>query len=227
MSVPSRAEVRVKICGICRPEDAGLAAVAGADYIGVILAPGYARTRSTTEAAAIFRAAPGVARVGVFVDAELGQMIEAASRLELDVLQLHGDEAPELAAVVRGAGGWEVWKAVRPRDGEEFIDGVAAYAGVVDAILLDGWSGAGAGGTGTRFPWDAVAAERDRLPAGARLVVAGGLDPDNVGTAVARLRPDIVDVSSSVEESIGVKASDRVRRFIAMARGASRSGVGR
>ncbi|HEX7050975.1 MAG TPA: phosphoribosylanthranilate isomerase [Longimicrobiales bacterium] len=210
---------RVKICGLCRPEDAGVAEAAGADYIGVILAPGGPRSQPIEAAAAIYAAAPGLKRVGVFVDASPETMASAARRLGLDVLQLHGAEDPRTVAALAADVGREVWKAVRPRDRAEFLAAVDRYGPVADALLLDGWSERGAGGTGTRFPWDEVAAVRDRVPAGLRLVAAGGLHPGNVTEAVARLSPDIVDVSSGVERRVGEKAPERVRAFVAAVRG--------
>ncbi|HEX6937823.1 MAG TPA: phosphoribosylanthranilate isomerase [Longimicrobiales bacterium] len=210
--------MRVKICGVCRPEDAAIAEECGADYIGVILAPGYGRSRTPEEAARIWAAAPRSRRAGVFVDPSPGSVLEAAERLALDVVQLHGAEAPESVAALRAQGRFRVWKAVRPRGPEDVVAAVAAYASAADALLLDGGSGGAAGGTGARFDWDAVAAVRGRLPPDLALVVAGGLDPENVAAAIARLSPDVVDVSSGVERSPGVKDPDRVRAFIAAAR---------
>jgi phosphoribosylanthranilate isomerase len=211
--------VGVKICGVCRPEDAGVAAAAGADYIGVILAPGFGRSRTAEQAMAIYAAAPGLARVGLFVDQGPEAIRAAVERLGLDVVQLHGEETAESAAELADLG-CQVWKAIRPRDGQEFVEAIGRYGAVVSALLLDGWSGQGVGGTGTRFPWDAIAAVRERLPAGIALVAAGGLGPENVADAVARLRPDVVDVSSGVERVRGEKDPEKVRAFVARARAA-------
>lgn len=210
--------MEIKICGLCHPGDAGIAAEAGADYLGVVLAPGGPRSQSVDSAASIFAAAPGVRRVGVFVDATEAEIVEAGVRLGLDVVQLHGTEPPELIAALRTTKRWEIWKAMRPRDRDELIAGLSIYGEIADGILLDGWSARAAGGTGARFPWDEVAAVRDRVPAGVRLIVAGGLGPENVATAIARLAPDVVDVSSGVEAVIGRKAPERIRAFIAAAR---------
>lgn len=218
--------VEIKICGLCRPEDAALAAEAGADYLGVVLAPGGRRSRSMEEAAAIFGAAPDVRRVGVFVDAVVDEVVAAARRLGLSVVQLHGGEAPQVAAELRAAGEWQVWKAIRPRDRSEFLAGVEAYGAVVDAVLVDGWSAAAPGGTGARFPWDEVAAVRSSVPAGLRFFVAGGLEPGNVAEVVARLAPDGVDVSSGVEAVVGEKAPEKVRAFVAAAREAAAGSPG-
>lgn len=211
----------VKICGLCRPGDAAVAADAGANYVGVILAPGRTRSRSWEEAADIYAAAPAVVRVGVFVDADETTLLDAAERLELHVLQLHGTENMETAAAVRGRG-LGVWKAIRPRDADEFRAGVERWSGAADALLVDGWNAHAEGGTGTRFDWDTVASLRDLVPPTLGLVMAGGLAPGNVGGGIARVRPDIVDVSSGVEHAPGEKDPARVRAFIAAVRGAPR-----
>lgn len=224
--------VKVKICGLCRPEDASLAADARADYLGVILAPGGRRSQTVDSAARIYAAAPGVRRVGVFVDAAPDLVRATAERLELDVVQLHGDEVPEQVAELRGHP-WRVWKVIRPRSAAEVLEGAERFEGLADAILLDGWSASAPGGTGTAFPWAEVAEVRGRLPAGLELAIAGGLGPLNVAEAIARLAPDIVDVSSGVESAIGVKDPILVRGFATAARAAApstaydRAGTGR
>ncbi|HEX7091459.1 MAG TPA: indole-3-glycerol phosphate synthase TrpC [Longimicrobiales bacterium] len=210
--------VEVKICGLCRPEDARAAVEAGADYVGVVLAPGGPRSQTVASAKAIFQAAAGARRVGVFVDASTEEAASAARALGLAVLQLHGSEPPEQVAALAAAGPWQVWKAVRPRRREDVAAAVDAYGGVAAALLLDGWHPTRAGGTGTTFPWDDVAPARGLVPRGVRLVVAGGLTADNVAAAVGRLAPDVVDVSSGVESRPGVKSAERVRDFVAAAR---------
>lgn len=207
----------VKICGLARRGDAELAVRAGATHLGVVLAPGGKRSITVAAAAELFRDL-SARRVGVFVNATADEMAEAAERIGLGVLQLHGDEGPELVAELRRPG-LEVWKAVRPRSAEDFLAAVDRYAGVADALLLDGWSAEAAGGTGARFPWEEVALHRRRLPAGCALVVAGGLRPENVERAVALLRPEVVDVSSGVESAPGIKDADAVLAFIDRARG--------
>lgn len=209
----------VKICGVCRPEDARTAVEAGADYVGVVLAPGGGRSQSLERARELFDAVGDAARrVGVFVDTDAAEIQVAARRLGLDVLQLHGGEPPELVESLRRAGPWRVWKAIRPRSGAEFAAAVERYAGHVDGIVVDGWSSRAPGGTGERFPWREVAEHRGTVPAGVLLVVAGGLDPENVARAVALLRPDVVDVSSGVEAAVGAKDTARVAAFAAAAR---------
>lgn len=213
----SVAGLRFKVCGITRREDAEAAAVAGAAYLGVVLAPGGKRTVPPEAAGDLLDGLPA-ARVGVFVDASADALRRAAEAARLDVLQLHGAEPPELLLRLRAEGRWRVWKALRPRGAAEFREGVARWAGAADALLLDGFSAEAHGGTGTRFPWEEVAAVRGGLPAGTELVVAGGLRADNVARAVELLRPDVVDVSSGVESAPGVKDRAAIERFAAALR---------
>jgi phosphoribosylanthranilate isomerase len=210
--------LEVKICGLTRREDAEAAAAAGADYAGVILAPGYRRSVLPAAAAEILGSLP-LRRVGVFVDAGLEEIRAAAERAGLDVVQLHGFEPPALARALREEGRWRVWKALRPRSVAEFVAEVERYAGVVDALLVDGWSERAAGGTGTAFEWEEIARQREALGETA-LVVAGGLSAENVARAVRLLRPAAVDVSSGVERSPGAKDAAAVAQFVAAARGA-------
>ncbi len=208
----------VKVCGLTRHEDARAAVECGAAYLGAVLAPGGRRTVTAEAARAIFEGLDA-RRVGVFVDAGLEELEAAARTAELHVLQLHGDETPELAAELR-ARGWHVWKALRPRTGAEFAAEAPRWAGAADALLLDGFSAAARGGTGASFPWAEVAARRAALPAGMALVAAGGLRPGNVAQAAGILHPDVVDVSSGVESAPGIKDADEIRSFVQAARSA-------
>jgi phosphoribosylanthranilate isomerase len=207
----------VKICGVCSPEDAALVAELGADFIGVILAPGRARSRTVEEAALIYAAATGLRRVGVFVDAMADEVLRVAERLQLDVVQLHGAETAEQALVCQHEG-HVVWKAVPVRGAADVKVALGVYEGSADALLLDGASAAASGGTGTAFRWTDVGPVLDGWPSSLRLVVAGGLHADNVLAAIGALRPDVVDVSSGVEAAPGVKSEQRLRRFITAAR---------
>jgi len=213
--------MRVKICGLCRPEDARVAARTGAEYGGVILAPGGPRSQTIASAERILAAGQSLVRVGVFVNASVDDVKAAARALDLSVLQLHGRESPALVEALRGAGSWRIWKAIRPRSGEAFARGLERYAPVVDGILVDGWSGSVAGGGGVAFDWSEVARHRDRIPSGTEWIIAGGLTAENVAGAIAVLGPDTVDVSSGVESERGVKSAAKVRAFIEGARAAA------
>lgn len=215
----------VKICGLTRRQDAVAAERAGARFGGVILAPGSPRTVSPSEVIEIFEGS-ALERCGVFVNESPDMVVRLATDLKLSVVQLHGDEGAGEAEQIRAETSAEVWKAVRPRSGEEFLAAVEVYGDRVDGILLDGWSPAARGGIGARFPWGEVAPHRDRLPPGTRLIAAGGLGPINVAEAVALLQPDGVDVSSGVERAPGIKDEALIREFVSAAEVApARKGV--
>ena len=224
---------QAKICGITRPEDARLAEEGGASYVGAVLVPGSPRYLDPEGAR---RVADAVAIPLVVVTANL-TAVEAHAAAEAAgarAIQLHGDESGETIVALReldaasGASPRELWKAVRVRGNGEGSGppGAAAaqvgealrrWAPLVDVLLLDAWSPSALGGTGTSFPWEALEALdalRAQLPPGFRLGVAGGLDPGNVAEAIRRLRPDLVDVSSGVEASPGVKDPARIRAFL-------------
>jgi phosphoribosylanthranilate isomerase len=203
---------RIKICGITTPGDAAAAVAAGADALGVVLAPSK-RQVTIDQAAEVFAEVPPfVARVGVFVDAHADEVWEAVSRLELTAVQFHGDEAPETCEMAPA----RVIKALRVGPG---FDPHAAdvYRGVVSALLLDTLVEGERGGTGLAFSWDDVAGH---LPAWAPVVLAGGLGPANVAEAVRVLRPFAVDVSSGVESAPGVKDHRLIEEFVAAVRAA-------
>ena len=208
--------VQVKICGLCRAEDARLAIEAGADYLGVVMGAG-PRQQNAAGAAAIWNGLR-TNRVGVYVDPfDPTELVQVAERLELDVIQLHGSESPDLCEALRGAGPWAVWKALHLSAAGELETGMVRYADSVDGLLIEGRSPRGAGGVGARFDWADVALARRDWPQGLALVVAGGLTPENVGEAIAALEPDVVDVSSGVETEICRKDPSRMRAFIAAA----------
>jgi phosphoribosylanthranilate isomerase len=203
----------VKFCGLTRRADARLAASLGARYGGVILAPGGKRSVDPAAAAELFQDLP-LTRVGVFVDAGLDEVRRAAEEAGLHVLQLHGAEPPSELAALRAEGRWTIWKAVRPRSAAELRVALDRYRTDADALLLDGWSAAAAGGTGARFPWEEISEYRDEIPDSLDLVVAGGLTPGNVERAIALLRPAVVDVSSGVESAPGVKDPAAMPAFL-------------
>lgn len=212
--------VRFKICGLTRSQDAKTAAVAGATYGGVILAEGSPRTVTPERARAVFTGS-SLRRCGVFVNPSIEELVRASATAGLDVIQLHGDEDADFVRTAKGETRAEVWKVVRPRSGAEFAAAAADFAAVADGLMLDGWSAEARGGTGTRFPWEEVAERMGDLPSQVRLIVAGGLNPENVAEVISILRPAIVDVSSGVESEPGIKDGGRVRAFAKAVREAS------
>ena len=202
--------VKVKVCGITNPDDARVAADAGADAIGLIFAESPRRV-SVERAREIAAALPeGVLKVGVFVDAEPGEVLRIAREVGLDYAQLHGDEPPEALAEIRD-GGVGVMKALRVRNAET-LAAVERYE--ADLFLLDAWSAEARGGTGARFDWELAKSLRGRD----NIVVSGGLGPENVREAIEYFQPYGVDASSSLEERPGKKDDERVRRFVDAAR---------
>lgn len=107
-----------------------------------------------------------------------------------------------------------MWKAIRARDGVELEFAIDRYGAYADGILLDGWSARGAGGVGALFPWELAARVRNAMPDEIDLVAAGGLRAENVKELVQRLGPDVVDVSSGVEEAVGRKSEAKIRAFV-------------
>ncbi len=199
--------VFVKICGITSPEDARLAAEAGADAVGFVFWPQSPRRVDAAAARRIGETLPpSVARVGVFVDATREELVRTAEEAGLDLLQLHGSESPEaLADLPR-----RVWKAVRV--GSDFAPQTALqYEGRAAGILLDTHRDGRPGGTGVPFDWSLVREVRRRA---SFVVLAGGLSPDNVKAALEAVSPDGVDVSSGVEAAPGRKDPARVRAFV-------------
>jgi phosphoribosylanthranilate isomerase len=206
---------RVKICGITCARDARAAVRAEADAVGVILAPGHRRSLTWKGAARVFAdVPPGVARVGVFVDAPLEDVLRAVESLGLTEVQLHGDERPMYCASVEA----RVVKTFHV--GLGFDPGsIVPYKDVVAAVLLDTLVEGAAGGSGTSFDWGLARGITDAVP----VYLAGGLRPENVREAVRRFRPAGVDVSSGVEASPGVKSEEKLKRFVAEVRAADRA----
>ena len=201
---PPARTTAAKVCGVTTPRDAAAVADAGADYMGVILSPGYGRSVSPGRARQVFEACSGgpARRVGVFVDEEPGQVVEAARALRLDVVQLHGRETPRVAAGVGAGGPWQVWKTVHAGLGvARLADAIAPYAGVADGVLVDAWDPKSPGGTGCAFAWDGVGRDVRRAAPDTVFVAAGGMTPANAAQAIRALAPDVLDVSSGVESA--------------------------
>ena len=196
---------RVKICGITRLEDALAAAGAGADALGFVFYPPSPRNVEVERAAEITAALPPfVTTVALFVNADAGTIAEVVREARIDLLQFHGNECPDYCA----QHGRPWIKAVRMKEGVDPEAEARRYAGA-QALLLDAYRPGVPGGTGEAFDWD-------RIPSSLapRIVLAGGLTPENVAEAVRRVRPWAVDVSGGVEAAPGVKDADKIERFL-------------
>ena len=207
---------RVKICGLMRNEDARAAEALGADFLGVVLTDGFARSVPRDRAADVL-AGTTSRRVAVLVDEPPASAARLAAVVDAAVVQLHGSESPTDVAALRELGGWSVWKAVRAATLDDVREAVARYAEVVEGLLVEGWREGVVGGGGARLrlePEEVRAAVPERLV----FVLAGGLRPETVGAAVARFRPEVVDVSSGVERAVGAKDPRRIESFIRSAK---------
>lgn len=207
--VESGRRVRVKICGLTRPEDAAAAYDAGADALGVIFAPRSRRRVDVAQARRVLDAAgPLVTRVGVFVDASAPDVLAAVDGAGLSAVQLHGRADADVVALL--AVRVRVIRAVRWEPG---LDLATLASDPVAAVLLDGPDP----GSGRPFDW----ASAEGLVATRPWLLAGGLTPRNVAAAIHRLRPPMVDVASGVESAPGIKDHASIRAFIAAVAGAS------
>ncbi len=196
---------RAKICGITRIEDALCAVEAGADAIGLVFYDKSPRAISATKARAIVDALPPfVSVVGLFVNCPRPELERILEFVPLDRLQFHGDETPEECAGY----GRPWYKALRVQAGEDLASRVNAYQGA-SAILLDTYVAGVPGGTGEVFDWSLIPAQLSKP-----LILAGGLDSENVERAITSVRPYAVDVSGGVEREKGVKDAAKVQAFI-------------
>lgn len=217
--------VHVKICGLTNLEDALAAAEAGADLLGFIFYEKSPRNVDARTVAAIVQALQdfspatfhlSLRTVGVFVNPSLEQVVRTLDYCGLDLAQLHGEEAPQLLAALPG----RAFKALRPQDAAEAASQAATFARFGPAggpdLLVDAFHPTLRGGAGQTGDWSLAAS----LAGEHRLLLAGGLTPDNVAQAIAQVRPWGVDVASGVEAGPGRKDHDRLRAFIAATRGA-------
>lgn len=210
----------VKFCGMTRDEDVHEAARLGAAFVGVIMTQSPRRV-APERAQGLFASLAGTAvkRVAVFGDEPLDHVVEASRIAGADVVQLHGGSSidPQAVKRLRSELGVEVWRVIRVGpDGLD--DQQRAVFNEADGVLLDTLATGALGGTGKRFDWSAVAGDVPNRRRSGRLVVAGGLRPENVREAIDRLSPDVVDVSSGVESAPGVKDHARMAAFMTAVR---------
>jgi phosphoribosylanthranilate isomerase len=202
----------IKFCGLTRPEDAAHAAALGASYAGVIFASG-PRVLTPERAAEVLGELPGtVRRVGVFAEQTAEEIAAIANVAGLHAVQLHGSHDAGRVASIRAVFHGEIWPVVRVA-GSSLPGNFAETLNLADGVLLDALVPGSLGGTGVTLAWGALAAELQAIRGTRRIILAGGLRPENVAAAVAALSPDVVDVSSGVESAPGLKDHQRMRDF--------------
>ena len=196
---------RIKVCGITCQEDARAAVAAGADALGFIFVQQSPRLVAPDMVRSITAELPPfVMRVGVFMDEEIEVVQEIVNYCHLTTVQLHGSESPEYCRKMT----CQVIKSFRVRPETESEE-LAQYADVASGFLLDTYHKNFGGGTGTVFDWGLVEQVKPPGP----IILAGGLDPENVGDAIRQVKPFAVDVNSGVEYQAGRKDSDKLKSF--------------
>ena len=204
--------VQVKICGITSPEQALMVQAAGADALGLVIykkSSRYVDIKRAAEIRAVIKA-PALCVV-LLVNANAETVQQVLAEVQPDLLQFHGDESPAFCQQFN----FPFIRAIRMREGLDLDAEVAAYQ-APGGFLFDAWSADQYGGTGHRFDWNRLPSHRD-YP----LILAGGLTPQNVASAVQLVAPDMVDVSGGVESAPGIKDPVKVAEFINQAKRAA------
>lgn len=197
--------VRVKFCGITRAQDASDAIMLGVDAIGFVFCRASPRYISPSAAQSITQGLPPfVSKVGLFVDADPDTVCRTVDQVGIDVVQYHGNETPDQCL----AGGRPFIKVVRMKNDADVIGACRQFVRAA-AILLDTYDRASVGGTGTAFDWTRIP---DHVPK--PLILAGGLTPVNVASAIRQVLPYGVDVSGGIEFSKGIKDLTKMRIFL-------------
>ncbi|MGA2903741.1 MAG: phosphoribosylanthranilate isomerase [Candidatus Korobacteraceae bacterium] len=213
----------LKVCGTTNLHDAQLTVAAGANALGFVFAPSSRRIEIADAAEIIAKLPNGIEKIGVFVNETPARVAEVTRRIGLTGVQLHGDEpADGMPDFRRALGERKIIKTLQAHDilqpGREWLAEYLSAHGSIDAILLDSGSAQQRGGTGIPFAWEEVlplaAAIREAMP----LIIAGGLNAENVAEALRRFDSWGVDVVSGVERKPGKKDEARLRNFVAAVR---------
>ncbi len=201
---------KIKICGFTRPQDAQAAAELGADAVGLVFYAKSKRCVDVAQAAEIVAALPPkVVKVALFVNESAEQICRILGTVPIDIVQFHGDEAPEFCRQF----GKPYWKAVRVQSAQDIAEAAGRYADAA-ALLLDAHIEGQYGGTGQVFDWRLLP-ETLPLP----WILSGGLNPGNVAAALQQTGAAWLDVSSGVEQAPGIKNRDLMADFIQQVRG--------
>lgn len=200
--------MKIKFCGIRRLEDVAFCNELQPEYLGMILSSGFRRTISPETAEQLVKAkSRSIATVGVFVNETPEHIAQVLKQVPLDVIQLHGSETAEIVSGVRWRTGLPVWKAVQVQTAADIQ---AARQLGADQLILEGK----AGGIGITADWELIAGAKPAQP----FLLAGGLTPENVAEAAARVQSDGVDFSSGIETG-SVKDYAKMKRIVTIIRG--------
>ena len=201
---------RAKICGITRVEDVHAVVNAGADAIGFVFYPPSPRAVTAEQAAQLVQAiAPYVQVVGLFVNHSANEIQDILQTVHLDIVQFHGDETPEQCQTIAQQVGRRWYKAIQVKPDLDVVVEIQRYQDAgASAVLLDAWHPDLKGGTGHRFDWETF--PKLDIP----LILAGGLNPDNIEQAILTTQAYAVDVSGGVESAKGIKDQQLIERFM-------------
>lgn len=201
---------RAKICGITRVEDVHAVANAGCDAIGFVFYPPSPRHVTLEQAEILIRAVPAyVQAVGLFVNSHADEIQDILKTVPLDILQFHGDETPEQCQAIAQQVGRRWYKAIQVQPDLDVVSEIQGYQDAgASAVLLDAWHPDLKGGTGHSFDWDTF--PKLNIP----LILAGGLNPDNIEQAILTTQAYAVDVSGGVESAKGIKDQQLIERFM-------------
>ncbi len=202
--------MKIKICGIRRPEDVEIVNEFLPDYIGFILVPASKRYVSPEKIVELKKNLdPRIKTVGVVVNESVEKLGEIRKICGLDVIQLHGEESPEFCKELGG----RIWKAIRVKD-EDCVEILEKYAEYTELLLLDTYVEGTHGGTGQAFDWDLI----DFLSADYNIGLAGGITRENAALAKKKVEPELIDVASGSETN-GVKDREKIKDIIQIIRG--------
>lgn len=201
---------RAKICGITRVEDVHAVVNAGADAIGFVFYPPSPRAVTAAQAAQLVQAiAPYVQVVGLFVNHSANEIQDILQTVHLDIVQFHGDETPEQCQTIAQQVGRRWYKAIQVKPDLDVVTEIQRYQDAgASAVLLDAWHPDLKGGTGHSFDWETF--PKLDIP----LILAGGLNPDNIEQAILTTQAYAVDVSGGVESAKGIKDQQLIERFM-------------
>lgn len=201
---------RAKICGITRVEDVHAVANAGCDAIGFVFYPPSPRHVTLEQAEILIQSVPAyVQAVGLFVNSHADEIQDILKTVPLDILQFHGDETPEQCQAIAQQVRRRWYKAIQVKPDLDVVAEIQRYqAAGASAVLLDAWHPDLKGGTGHSFDWDTF--PKLNIP----LILAGGLNPDNIEQAILTTQAYAVDVSGGVESAKGIKDQQLIERFM-------------